>query len=299
MARQFKKTHPSVTVTEVCNLFGISKATFFYAKNPTQTYLLKHNYIKKILVKILRANPHYGARRIKQELNNRYHINLSRKKISKLLFLFKLQLPNKSKQKQTNIFLKYLDSIEGRYNLLLSANINKCCYAIATDITSVKTRAGTIYIAMYQELYTRKILGWAVKTRMTKELVLAAWKPVQRWLFKLKKQKLLTWQVIVHQDRGSQYTSYKYINTLLATGLVKLSYSGKGKPYHNPYMESLYSRLKDELEPLLVESTSLSEAQNLVRHWVLYYNNKRMHSGISYRTPNQALNVALKSLISV
>ena len=255
----------------------------------------KHKHLKKILQKIVKQHPFYGTRRIKKVLEQEYNLQFSRKKISKLLGIFGLKLPIKKRSKNTNQFLKYLKHIEYKSNLLIDLKVSKCCQVIVTDITEIKTHGGKLYIVLFQERFTRKILGYNISKTMDKFLVLKAWYKVERVLKRLHKKNLLKQQVIIHQDRGSQFLSYDYINTVLRSSLTKLSYSAPASPQENPYAESLFSRLKEELEATLADTTTLEEAKRALTRWVRYYNNKRAHSALDYKTPSKAFNLALTS----
>ena len=191
--------------------------------------------------------------------------------------------------------LVYLKHLGYKSNLLINLKISKCCQVISTDITEIKTLAGKVYIVLYQELFSRKILAYNIDTTMDKYLVLKAWYKVETILKQLHKKNLLKQQVIIHQDRGSQFVSYDYINAVLRSTLTKLSYSAPASPQENPFSESLFSRLEKELEATLVDTASLQEAKIELARWIRYYNNKRIHSALNYKTPSKAFNLALTS----
>ncbi|MGQ7280425.1 IS3 family transposase [Brevibacillus thermoruber] len=91
--------------------------------------------------------------------------------------------------------------------------------------------------------------------------------------------------LIVHTDRGSQYTSRRYQSTLAAHGAI-LSMSRLGDPYDNAVMESFYKTLKRELMPETRKFTNEKEARNAVFEYIeMFYNTKRMHSALGYMSP--------------
>ena len=77
--------------------------------------------------------------------------------------------------------------------------------------------------------------------------------------------------------------------------MTKLSYSRPGTPTDNPYSESLMSTVEREVEASLVNANSIEEIKFELKRWIRYYNSKRLHSGIDYRTPNTVFNLAFKT----
>ncbi|MCG5026856.1 IS3 family transposase [Anoxybacillus flavithermus] len=145
------------------------------------------------------------------------------------------------------------------------------------DITYLPLQHGFLYLATYLDVFSRKVVGWAMNTRMTevgdRRLLASRWKgtPVTG--------------LIVHTDRGSQYTSRRYQSTLAAHGAI-LSMSRLGDPYDNAVMESFYKTLKRELMPETRKFTNEKEARNAVFEYIeMFYNTKRMHSALGYMSP--------------
>ncbi len=108
------------------------------------------------------------------------------------------------------------------------------------DITYLPLRSGKFcYLAVLQDKFTRRIVGWAVSARMTTQLVLDALQMARRrWLIKSK--------AIIHTDRGSQYPSFEYQRVLYINGF-RQSMSRRGNCYDNAQAESFFSRFKTEL----------------------------------------------------
>ncbi|MGY4112019.1 transposase InsO family protein [Aeribacillus sp. SP014] len=106
------------------------------------------------------------------------------------------------------------------------------------DITYIPTDEGWLYLLSTMNLYTRKIVGWYIDIRMTKELVI---KTLQRALNNEKP----TERVIHHSDRGSQYASNDY-QQLLQEHHFQVSMSRRGNCYDNACMESFHSLIKKE-----------------------------------------------------
>ena len=136
---------------------------------------------------------------------------------------------------------------------------------------------GWCYLAIWQEKFTRRIVGWAVGARMTDELVIIA-----------LKKALLSGAVkagaIIHTDRGSQYVS-KDFRSLLRTNRLRQSMSAKGNCYDNAQAESFCSRFKTELvEDGLFESVEQARSESF-DYIEAYYNRIRKHSSLGYKSP--------------
>lgn len=150
---------------------------------------------------------------------------------------------------------------------------------IVGDITYLPLRSGKwCYLATWSDLYTRQILGWAVRDDMTAELVNQAFEMI------IRRTKLPA-GCIVHSDRGKQYASSKF-RELLRSNSCRQSMSRTGETYDNAFAESLFSRYKAEVleggsffdtEEAWLESFSYIEG---------YYNTKRRHSSLGYQSPN-------------
>ncbi len=137
---------------------------------------------------------------------------------------------------------------------------------------------GFLYLATYLDVFPRKVVGWAMNTRMTEQLVIDA------FLQAVGRERPSA-GLIVHTDRGSQYTSRRYQSTLAAHGAI-LSMSRLGDPYDNAVMESFYKTLKRELMPETRKFTNEKEARNAVFEYIeIFYNTKRMHSALGYMSP--------------
>jgi putative transposase len=147
------------------------------------------------------------------------------------------------------------------------------------DITYVWTTEGWLYVASIMDLYTRKIVGWRAASRMTKELVLAA-------LAQAYEREKPDAGVLHHSDRGSQYASKEYQEKLVEYQMVG-SMSRKGNCYDNACIESFHSVIKRELIHLEKYETRERAKRDIWEYIELWYNRKRIHSSIGYKTPVQ------------
>jgi len=152
--------------------------------------------------------------------------------------------------------------------------------------TYLWTDEGWLYLAVMIDLYSRKVIGWAMSERMTADLVCDA---LQMALWKRKRPR----GVIVHSDRGSQYCSSAY-QSLIARHQLRGSMSAKGNCYDNACAESFFHSLK--VEAIHGERFRTREAmrQAVFEYIEIDYNRQRRHSTNGYLSPEafEALNVA-------
>jgi transposase InsO family protein len=145
------------------------------------------------------------------------------------------------------------------------------------DITYIPTQEGWLYLATLLDLYSRRIVGWAMSDRIDGELTLAA-------------LRMALWQrqpspgLIHHSDQGRQYTDDAY-QTLLQACHFQVSMNGVGTWYDNAPMESFFGTLKSELIYLCAYRTR-NEARTSVFFYIeAFYNRRRRHSALGYLSP--------------
>ena len=149
-----------------------------------------------------------------------------------------------------------------------------------TDMTYIATREGWLYVAVVLDLYSRRIVGWAMQTQMTDSLT-------QRALqMALSQRKPQTHQLLHHSDRGSQYTSADYQH-LLAHHHIQVSMSGRGNCYDNAPMESFFAQLKLEQVYQTRYLTRQAAISSLFHYMEGFYNSHRIHSALGFRSPVQ------------
>ena len=146
-----------------------------------------------------------------------------------------------------------------------------------TDITYVPTQEGWLYLAGVLDLYSRKVVGWAMGETLAATLPLAALE--MAW-----EQRRPAKGLLHHSDRGVQYASQDYRGRLLALGL-EASMSRKGNCYDNATMESFWSTLKHELVYRCQFRTRAQARQHLFEWIEVFYNRTRLHSSLGYKSP--------------
>jgi putative transposase len=147
------------------------------------------------------------------------------------------------------------------------------------DLTAIPTRAGWLYLAVLLDLYSRRVIGWAMSDKPDQEVAIAA---LQMALAQRRPQPGL----LHHTDQGPQYTSLTYRLIATAHGLT-ISMSRKGNCYDNAAMESFFSTLKNELTHDR-DYRSREEAQvEIFEYMELFYNRQRLHQSLNYVSPVQ------------
>lgn len=148
-----------------------------------------------------------------------------------------------------------------------------------TDITYIRTREGMLYLASVMDLFSRRIVGWAIQERMTVDLVNQALDAA--YTAKAPKPGL-----IHHSDRGSQYASKEYRAKLERYKMI-CSMSRKGNCYDNACIESYHSVLKRELVYLTKFKNKQEAKQQIYWYLEFFYNRKRIHSYLGYLSPDK------------
>jgi putative transposase len=218
----------------------------------------------------------YGSPRIHQKLlREDYHIG--RKRVERLMQELDICAVAKRKYKATT------DSKHGKpvaeNHLNRNFTPDKPNQAWVADITYIATREGWLYLATIMDLYSRKIIGWSLRDRLTKELVIAA-------LDMALKQRNLSLDLLLHSDRGSQYASELYQLLLLKHGIL-CSMSGKGNCWDNAVMESFYRTLKVELIYQNKYETRRKAQRDIFEYIEIFYNRERLHSSLGYCSPEE------------
>ena len=162
-------------------------------------------------------------------------------------------------------------------NLLPGQCLDGINQAWAADLTYIRIVNGFVYLAVILDLYSRKVVGWAVSRHIDAQLALCALGQAIATRRPLR-------GCIHHADQGVQYLCKDYVALLDKHGFA-ISNSAKGNPYHNACVESFMTTLKQEEVYLANYETYLDVLEYLPAFIQQVYNEKRVHSGIGYLTP--------------
>jgi len=146
-----------------------------------------------------------------------------------------------------------------------------------TDITYIKTHEGFLYLAVVIDLYSRRVIGWSMQSRMHMDLVLSALL-MAVWRRKPKSK------VIIHSDQGSQFTSHEWREFLLTHNL-EASMSRRGNCYDNAVAESFFQLLKRERIRRKTYPNREKARQDVFDYIEFFYNPKRKHGNNNMLSP--------------
>jgi putative transposase len=147
------------------------------------------------------------------------------------------------------------------------------------DITYIWTQQGWLYLAVVLDLFSRRVVGWAMQPSLGRGLVLAA---LQMALLARRPEPGL----LHHSDRGSQYASHDYQH-LLEKEKISCSMSRRGNCWDNAPMESFFATLKQERVHRRQYQSRLEARQDLFQYIEVWYNRKRRHSALGYLPPEE------------
>jgi len=147
----------------------------------------------------------------------------------------------------------------------------------AADITYVPTRQGWLYLAVVLDLYSRRVVGWAMDEQRTTALTMTALEMALR-------QRPVSAGLLHHSDRGSQYGAVAYQHRLLSCG-IQCSMSRPGNCWDNAVVESFFATLKTELVRGRPYHTRQDARTEVFAYLEGFYNRSRRHSTLGYLSP--------------
>jgi transposase InsO family protein len=273
------KSHRSqYSIQLLCTKLNVSRAGFY--KWLTRGISNRAVKRQKLLIEIKsihdESRGNYGSPRIGEALKKR-GLHRNHKTIERVM------KQNGIKAKTRRRFKVTTDS---KHNLPVAENIlsrqfkteqQDQCWV--SDITYIPTAEGWLYLAVFIDLYSRKVLGWSMSSLMTAEFVLNA----LRMAIARRGHRV---NPLIHSDRGSQYASDLFTAELKLRS-CKQSMSRKGNCWDNAVAESFFSTLKTELVHQ-EKFESRQEAQAKIFDYVeVFYNKQRLHSTLNYMTPEE------------
>lgn len=277
MKYNFIKQHEYLfPIEKMCKVLQVGSSSYYkWKRQRVSNKILKKNKIKQEITTIYFASKQrYGSPRITMELKTMgYQIS----RITVARYMKELGLRSKLSK-------RFKVTTNSKHNYLVVENVLDRGFKVVapskvwvSDITYIQTKEGFLYLTTILDLYDRKLIGWSLSNTMhTKETTLAAWRmavknrPVQKGL-------------IFHSDRGVQYASKKFVNTIASYGVTR-SMSRKGNCWDNAVAESFFKSLKTELiygNKLITKEQMELEIFEYIEIW---YNKKRRHNALNYKT---------------
>lgn len=264
-------------LSRACSSVGVSRSGYMewlskpYSLEPFE--MAVRDEMQKIAVVFTR----YGYRRMTIELQRR-GFNINHKKVLNLMREDNLLCVVKRFKPVTT---------DSNHSFPVYPNLAKDIVVTApnqlwvADITYIRLLNEFVYLAVIIDVFSRKCIGWCLDRSIDAQLTLNA----LGMALSNRKGIDLT-GLIHHSDQGVQYASTEYVNKLKESGIT-ISMSRKGNPYDNAFAESFIKTLKYE-EVYLNEYESFIDALDNIEKFIDdVYNEKRLHSGIGYKTPNE------------
>lgn len=255
---------------------------FYYLDKPKSQREIDDDYFKKEILRVFVNNRSvYGVRRLHAQLK-REGISIGRDRVSRLMRELSISGVSRDKKLNPQVTSSSKDAKypEDRVNRKFYANAPNKLWV--SDITYVRTLLGFCYVALITDVFSNTIVGFMVSTKCDKKLVLDA-------LFMAIARRGPGVQLVHHSDRGSQYFSLRYMETL-EENLIIQSTGRTGNSYDNATSESINSRFKAELiynKKGVVKWTSYLVVATETSKYVYWWNNERLQERLGFLTPKE------------
>lgn len=263
-------------VATLCEAVGVSRSAYYSWRRSVPSEREKAN--ERVLAEIraihVENEARYGSPRMLDELRERGH-EVGKHRVARLM---------RENGLWARIRRRFRHTTDSRHKLPIAPNLLGQRFTATApnqawvgDITYIWTAEGWAYLAVLLDLYSRRVVGWALRKSLNRELAVAA---LQHALTRRRPPPGLTH----HTDRGSQYASHEYRGLLDEHGL-RCSMSAAGNCYDNAVAESFFATLKKELVHGCAFETR-SEAYDAISDYIEnYYNAKRRHSAAGNQSP--------------
>lgn len=271
-------------LAKLCMVLSVSRSSYYAWVNRPESMRSKSNglLLKQINDIHGKSKKVYGSTKITRILVAKNKCPINHKRVEHIM---------RENGMKSKVSKKFIATTNSNHKLPVAENIlnrdfsaDKPNEKMVSDITYLWTDEGWLYIAGILDLCGQKIVGLSMSERMTKELVIDA---LNSAYLRAGKPS----NVILHSDRGSQYCSYDYQNSIKKYGFI-CSMSRKGNCWDNAPMESFWGKLKCEWL-YGTHFRTREEARAAVFEYVeVFYNRQRIHASNGYVTPEDYYNKA-------
>jgi putative transposase len=261
-------------VGEMCRVLGASRSGYYdwRRRGPSEKRLRHERLLGEIRGVFKASHKRYGSPRAHEALKERGY---GRHQIESLMREHNITPPRRKKYKRTTDSDHKYPLVPDLVEQVFEAEAMNRLWT--SDITYVWTSEGWLYLAVVLDVYSRRIVGWGMSSRLKDDLVIGAIKQALSY-------RGIDEGLIFHSDRGSQYASNACRN-LLEEHHITPSMSGKGNCFDNAITESFFATLKTELI-YLEKFQSREEAKLKIFDFIeIFYNRQRIHSSIGYKSP--------------
>ena len=277
MKYRFMQSHePMFSIGRMSDMLGVSRSGYYHfiKRVPSQRKQEEERLLIKIKAIYEASRQTYGSPRIHAELKDQGE-SCSRKRIARLMKRAGIMAKMTRKFKVTT---RVNANAKAAPNLLAqNFTAEEPNQRWVADITYIYTLEGWLYVACVLDLFSRKIVGLAMKDRMTDNLVITA-------LEQALTHRNPSSGLMHHSDKGSQYTSRDFQKKLSQHTIIA-SMSGTGNCYDNAAMESFFHTLKTEHVYFERYQTREQAQKSIFEYIEVFYNRQRRHSTLNYMTP--------------
>jgi putative transposase len=265
-------------ISALCRVLKVSRPGYYVWKNSSKSVQSKSDddLLGEIQNAYAAGRGTYGYRRVYQHLL-RNKIICSLGKVRRLMHQNGIFRKSKRKFKITT---------DSKHNLPVAPNLLNREFIVespnkawVSDITYIWTDEGWLYLAVFIDLFSRKVVGWSMDTRISRKLILDA---IEMAFVRMYPSPGL----IVHSDRGSQYASDDFRRKIEKLGF-KQSMSRKGDCWDNAVAESFFGTIKTEMIYNKKFKTIEEARRNIFDYVEVFYNRVRLHSTLGYMSPDE------------
>ena len=260
--------HDRLSITRQCRLMSIARSSFYYEGTGESPLNLR---LMRVIDEQFLETPFYGSRQMTRWLR-RQGDPVSRKRVRRLMRLLGVhalfQRPRTSQPHPAHRIYPYL---------LRDVPITRPNHVWCTDVTYIPLQRGFLYLVAVMDWASRTVLSWRLSNTLdTSFCVEALREALERY----------GPPEIFNSDQGSQFTSVDFTDVLKEAG-IRISMDGKGRWMDNVFIERLWRSLKYECV-YLAEFATGSQARTGISWWMDFYNERRPHSALDDRTPQEA-----------
>lgn len=269
----------SYSVTLMCQLLGVSRSGWHAARVRPASARTRSDaqLLEEIRCRQRRHRGRYGRRRMRREVAAALGEPINEKRVGRLMRQGGLQSRQRRRFRVVTTDSKHAHPV--------APNVLARDFAATApnqkwlaDLTYVPTAEGWLYLALVLDLFSRKLVGWAMSDSMAQDLTLEALHMALLWRDPPE-------GLVHHSDRGSQYAAHDYRNVLAARGIT-VSMSRTGDCWDNAPMESANGTVKVECVHG-AEFKTRAEAEQALIEYFGYYNTERIHSSLGYLAPSE------------
>lgn len=268
-------------VEKMCRVLKVSRSGYYGWVNcgPSRREQANHQLLVKIRRLYAESRQLYGSPRITVDLRESGEI-CNKKRVARLMRINGIAAKTKRKFKITTNSRHDQPAAPNLVNQEFTAKSPGQLWT--SDITYLWTKAGWLYLSVVLDVYNRQIVGWAMSERLNRQLVISSLNQALTHACPIK-------NMIFHSDQGSQYTSDEF-RQLLHNHNILASNSGKGNCYDNAITETFFHTLKTELIYFENYQTREEARLSVFEYIEVFYNRKRRHSALGYKSPIDFLN---------